>query len=130
MTAQSIGRSMASLVVPERHFWLTLTEIKDADKVPFLDSPVSPTGLFGPAVEGFAKRFTASQKSSQAIRHFLPKCSSSSADSSRPKPVPTQQPAKPAPSAAQSAPKSRWSWNSPQTTSILSPSTPFGSMSL
>ncbi len=44
-----------------------LMEIKYADKVPFLDSPVSPTGLFGPAVEGFAERFTVAQKSSQAM---------------------------------------------------------------
>ncbi len=35
-TAQAIGRSMASLVVLERHLWLTLTEIKDVDKVSFL----------------------------------------------------------------------------------------------
>lgn len=49
-TAQSIGRLMGSLVVLKRHLWLTLTEIKDVDEVPFLDSPVSPTGLFGPAI--------------------------------------------------------------------------------
>ncbi len=61
MTAQTIGRSMASLVQLERYLWLNLTEMKDADKVPFLDSPVSPTGLFGPAVEGFAKRFKTKQ---------------------------------------------------------------------
>ncbi len=47
-TAQAIGRSMASLVVLERHLWLTLTEIKDADRVSFLDAPISPSGLFGP----------------------------------------------------------------------------------
>ncbi len=41
-TAQAIGRSMASLVVLERHLWLTLTEIKDADRVSFLDAPISP----------------------------------------------------------------------------------------
>ncbi|KAI2656961.1 Transposon Ty3-G Gag-Pol polyprotein [Labeo rohita] len=46
-TAQAIGRSMASLVVPERHLWLTLTEIKDADKVPFLDAPISPQVCLG-----------------------------------------------------------------------------------
>ncbi len=45
MTAQAIGRSMPSLVVLERHLWLNLTEMKNADKVPFLDSLVSPTGL-------------------------------------------------------------------------------------
>ncbi len=39
--------------------------------------------LFGPAVEGFAKRFTEAQKSSQ-LQHFLPKCTSSSSASSRP----------------------------------------------
>ncbi len=78
-TAQAIGRSMASLVVLERHLWLTLTEIKDADRVSFLDAPISPSGLFGPAVEGFAERFTEAQKASQAMRHFLPKCSSPAA---------------------------------------------------
>ncbi len=45
-TAQAIGRSMPSLVVLESHFWLNLMEIKEADKVPFLDSPVTSTGLF------------------------------------------------------------------------------------
>ncbi len=50
-----------------------LTEIKDADKVPFLDSPVSATGLFGPAVEGYTEHFTVAQKLSQAMQHFLPK---------------------------------------------------------
>ncbi len=58
MTAQAIGRSMASLVVLKRHLWLKLTWMK----VIFLNSPVSPTGLFGPAVKGFAERFTAAQK--------------------------------------------------------------------
>ncbi len=46
-TAQAIGRSMTSLVVLERHLWLTLMEIKDADKVPFLDALISPSGLLG-----------------------------------------------------------------------------------
>ncbi len=96
-TAQAIGRSMASLVVLERHLWLTLTEIKDADRVSFLDAPISPSGLFGPAVEGFAERFTEAQKASQAMRHFLPKRSSPAAAQSRPRTAPTQQPAKFAP---------------------------------
>ncbi|KAL1272004.1 hypothetical protein QQF64_031020 [Cirrhinus molitorella] len=55
--------------------------------------------LFGPAVEGFAERFTAAQKSSQAMRHFLPKRSNSSsaAVSSRPRTAPFTQPPKAAP---------------------------------
>ncbi|XDV16593.1 hypothetical protein PO909_016240 [Leuciscus waleckii] len=48
---------MASLVVLERHLWLNLTEIKDTDRAVFLDSPVSTTGLFDLAVDGFAERF-------------------------------------------------------------------------
>ncbi len=76
MIVQVIGRSIASLVVLKRHMWLNLTEMKNADNVPFLDSLVSRTGLFGPAVEGFAERFTATQMSSQAMRHFRPKHSS------------------------------------------------------
>ncbi|KAL0183526.1 hypothetical protein M9458_019222, partial [Cirrhinus mrigala] len=87
--AQAIGRSLASLVV--------------LDKVTFLDVPVSPTGLFGPAVEGFAERFSAAQKTSQAMRHFLPKRSSSAAASGRPKSAPPQQHVKPAPAAAAAA---------------------------
>ncbi|KAI2646291.1 Platelet glycoprotein V [Labeo rohita] len=102
-TAQAIGRSMANLAVLERHLWLTLTEIKDADKVPFLDAPVSPTGLFGPSVDGFAERFSAAQKTSQAMRHFLLKRSSSTAASGRPKPAPPQQYARPAPNASTAA---------------------------
>ncbi len=104
-TAQAIGRSMASLVVLERHLWLTLTEIKDADRVSFLDAPISPSGLFGPAVKGIAERFTEAQKASQAMRHFLPKRSSPAAAQSRPRTAPTQQSAKPAPAvyAAQPA---------------------------
>ncbi len=89
------------LFVLRPHLWLNLTEMKDADKVPFLNSPVSPTGLFGPAVEGFAERFTAAQKSSQAMRHFLPKHSSSAAALNHPKMASTQQPAKATPPAVQ-----------------------------
>ncbi len=36
-TAQAIGRSMFNLTVLERHLWLTMMEMKEADKVPFLD---------------------------------------------------------------------------------------------
>lgn len=67
-TAQAIRRAMANLVVLERHLWLNLTEIRNADKTALLDSPV----FFGSAVDGFAERFTMVQKTSQAMRHFLP----------------------------------------------------------
>ncbi|ROL52214.1 hypothetical protein DPX16_8618 [Anabarilius grahami] len=47
-TAQAIGRSMASQVVLECHLWLNHTEIKEADKVAFLEAPVSPAALDPP----------------------------------------------------------------------------------
>ncbi len=101
--AQTIGCSMVSLVVLECHLWLTFTEIKDADKVQFLDALISPNGLFGPAVEGFSECFIEAQKSSQAMQNFLPKCSSSAAALSCPKSASTQQPPKPASAATTTA---------------------------
>lgn len=71
---------MASLVVLEQ---VSLMKIKDADKTSFLNSRVSPTGFFGPVVDGFAERFTAAQKSLQVMCHFLPKRFSSTATSNR-----------------------------------------------
>ncbi len=103
-TAQAIGCSMSSLIVLERHLWLTMTEMKEADQIPFLDTPISSGSLSGPAVECFAERFTEAQKSSQAMRHFLPKRTSSSSASSRPKSAPTQQTAKPAPTTPEHRP--------------------------
>ncbi len=41
-------------------------------------------------MEGFAERYMEAQKSSKAMQHFLPKRTSSSAASSRPRPAPTQ----------------------------------------
>ncbi len=62
-----------------------MTGMKEVDKFPFLDGPVSSGSLFGPAVEGFAERFMEAQKSSQAMQHFLPKRTSPAATSSSPK---------------------------------------------
>ncbi len=103
-TAQAIGRSMSSLIVLECHLWLTITEMKEAVKVPFLDTPLSSGSLFGPAVEGFAECYTEAQKTSQAMRHFLPKRTSSSSATSHPRPAPTQQTAKPMSTALEPRP--------------------------
>lgn len=65
------------------HLWLTLTDLKDSDKVVLLDTPVSTMGLIGNAVEAFTK----AQKQSKAIYHSpasLWSCSSLSQLSSRP----------------------------------------------
>ncbi len=41
VTAQSPGKAMSALVAQERHLWLNLAEMRDADKVRFLDAPIS-----------------------------------------------------------------------------------------
>ncbi len=77
---------------------------EESDKIPFHGAPNSSGSLFGPAVEDFAERFTEAQKSSQAMQQFLPKRTSSSSASSRPKSAPTQQTAKPAPTTLEPRP--------------------------
>lgn len=57
----------------------------------FPDFPVSSTRMFGPAVDGFAECFTATQKLSQAMCPLLPKRYSTAGVSSCQKaPSPTQ----------------------------------------
>ncbi len=71
VTAQSLGRAMSMLVVQEHHLWLCLTDMKEQEKVQFLNAPVSQTGLFGDAVESCAQQFSAAQKQTEAIKHIM-----------------------------------------------------------
>ncbi len=57
VTAKSVGHAMSTLVVQERHLWLCLADMRDTDKVRFLNSPVSQIGLFSDIVENFAPQF-------------------------------------------------------------------------
>ncbi len=68
VTARSLGKAMSTMVVQERHLWLNLAEMKDADKARFLDAPISQAGLFGDTVEGFAQQFSAVQLQTEAMR--------------------------------------------------------------
>lgn len=52
-TAKAISKTKASLVVLECHLWLNLAEIRNTEKMAFLDCLDLPKGLFGPAVNGF-----------------------------------------------------------------------------
>ncbi|XP_067312462.1 uncharacterized protein [Pseudorasbora parva] len=72
-TARSIGRSMAALVATERHLWLNLSDIKERDKKFLMDSPVSPTGLFGDAVTMVVNRYQEARKQAAAFSKFLPR---------------------------------------------------------
>ncbi|KAI2668660.1 hypothetical protein H4Q32_005425 [Labeo rohita] len=72
VTARSLGEVMSTIVVQERHLWLTLAQMADVDKSRFLDAPISQGGLFGDTVEDFAQQFLAVQKQTEAIKHILP----------------------------------------------------------
>ncbi|KAI2655571.1 Transposon Ty3-I Gag-Pol polyprotein [Labeo rohita] len=86
-TARAIGRSMAAMVSTERHLWLNLTGIKERDRSFLLDAPVSPSGLFGDAVNSVVTRFREARRHEEAFVRFLPRraqASGPSATQSRP----------------------------------------------
>ncbi len=39
--AQSLGRAMSTFVIQEHHLWLCLTDMKEQEKVQFLNAPMS-----------------------------------------------------------------------------------------
>ncbi len=55
--ACAIGRSMAVLVAAERHLWLTLSDMKEKDRIFLMDSPLAPSDLFGDAVNSVVNRY-------------------------------------------------------------------------
>ncbi len=67
-TARAIGRSMAAMVATERHLWLNLSGIKEKDRAFLLDAPISPSGLFGDAVNMVVDRFQEAKKQSAAFK--------------------------------------------------------------
>ncbi|KAL0187588.1 hypothetical protein M9458_014687, partial [Cirrhinus mrigala] len=73
VTAQALGRAMSTMVVQERHLWLNLAEMRDAEKVRFLDTPISQASLFGETVEEFARQFSTVKQQTEAIKHILPR---------------------------------------------------------
>ncbi len=77
-TARAIGRSMAALVAAERHLWLTLSDIKDRDRIFLLDAPLSPSGLFGDAVDTVVDRHQEAGRQAAAFRRFSPSTLSNS----------------------------------------------------
>ncbi len=70
--AQAIGRTMGFIVVQQRHLWLTLADLKDADRKVLLNAPITPSGLFGDAVESIIERFAEAQKRAKAMSHVMP----------------------------------------------------------
>jgi hypothetical protein len=72
-TARAIGRSMSALVAAERHLWLTLSDIKEKDRVFLLDAPLAPSGLFGDAVNTVVDRYQEARRQAAAFQRFLPR---------------------------------------------------------
>lgn len=70
VTVQALGPAMSTSVVQEHHLWLNLAEVKDIEKVHFLDAPVSQGSLFGNTVEGFAQQCSTVKKQTKAIKHI------------------------------------------------------------
>ncbi|CAM4569325.1 unnamed protein product [Leuciscus chuanchicus] len=99
--AQAVGRSMGYLVVLHRHLWLTLSDVKDADRKTLLNAPITSTGLFGDAVDKVTERYSETQKKAKAMSHVIPRRapppqprSRSSSASRRPQ-APARQPTTP-----------------------------------
>ncbi len=55
--ATDMGRSMAAMVVTERHLWVNLADIGKKEKGSLLDDPFSPSKLFGTSVKVVVEKF-------------------------------------------------------------------------
>lgn len=64
------GGTLGLVVVGQRGLWLNLSTMEEKDESQFLDQPVDPKGLFGPAVATMQQRFEGKKK--EAFRSFEP----------------------------------------------------------
>ncbi len=71
--AQAVGKAMGFMVILQRHLWLNLADLKEADRKVLLNAPVTPSGLFGDAVESITERFAEAQKRAKAMSHVMPR---------------------------------------------------------
>ncbi len=69
--ATAMGRSMAAMVVTEKHLWVNLAD------------PVSPSKLFGTSVETVLEKFREARARSAAFKTFIPRRSRSEPEQSR-----------------------------------------------
>ncbi|KAI2660086.1 UDP-sugar-dependent glycosyltransferase 52 [Labeo rohita] len=87
-TARAVGRSMAAMVAAERHLWLTLSDMKEKDRVFLLDAPLGSSGLFGDAVDSVVNRYQEARKQAAAFQKFLPRRSLAHVAAGREQPQP------------------------------------------
>ncbi len=79
---------MAAMVAAERHLWLTLSDMKEKDRVVLMDAPLAPSGLFGDAVNSVVDRFQEASKQAAAFQRFLPRRSVALGAAGREQPQP------------------------------------------
>ena len=71
--AVALGKGMADTVVAQRHLWLTLTELPEAQRSEFLHQAVEPSGLFGQALDKIQARCDLRKKQEEALRMSMPR---------------------------------------------------------
>ncbi len=79
---------MAALVAAERHLWLTLSDMKDKDRVFLMDAPLAPSGLFGDAINSVVDRYQEARKQAAAFQRFRPRRSIALGAAGREQPQP------------------------------------------
>ncbi len=68
---------MAVMVATERHLWVNLADIGEKEKLFLLDTPVSPSELFGTSIETVVHKFREARAHSAAYESFIPRRSAS-----------------------------------------------------
>ncbi len=79
-TATAIGRSMAAMMVMERHLWVNLADIGMKEKSFLLDAAVSASKIFGTSVKTVVENFKEAKARSAAFRSFIPRRSRSESE--------------------------------------------------
>ncbi len=100
----SLDAPTQRLVVLECHLWLTMKEMKEADKIPFLDAPIHRAVCLDQLWRALLNASRRLRSRLKRLQHFLPKRTSSSAASSCDRPVSTQQTAEPTPATPEPPP--------------------------
>ncbi len=82
--AQAVGKAMGFMIVLQRHLWLNLADLKDADHQVLLNATMTPSSLFGDVVESIIEPFVEAQKRGKAMSHAFQQQTMRSRSSSAP----------------------------------------------
>ncbi|KAI2654004.1 E3 ubiquitin-protein ligase hel2 [Labeo rohita] len=71
--ATAMGKSMAAMVVTERHLWVNVADLGRKEKGFLLNALVSPSELFGTSVKVVIEKFREANARSAAFKTFIPR---------------------------------------------------------